>query len=201
MSSAIWCACVRQRAICSVCTLQAHLRGAGRVPARTARPPLQARGAAAEPGERHRAAPATATPPASRSRASRANSRAAHSAGSVPGCSTARKKTMSRSTSRFRHHRTIRTSARTPSGFRSGRTARFSTRRIRRRSIRTFIRSISRARRGAILCHSMCVCGYPCRRRSGGPLPPRIVLMVAPDVLTMRRSKPGNNDERPAACV
>src|SRR3954447_8272747 len=49
------------------------------------------------------------------------------------------------------------------------------------------------ASRGAILCHIRCVCGWPCKSRSGGPLPAWRTLSVASPTSTCSSVKPSNS--------
>src|SRR6185437_6765566 len=48
------------------------------------------------------------------------------------------------------------------------------------------------ASRGATLCHIAWVWGLPCRRSSGGPLPPWRTAIVASPVSMVERRKPSN---------
>jgi len=52
----------------------------------------------------------------------------------------------------------------------------------------------SGAKRGATACQMACVCGYPCRSRSGGPSPPCRTRSVTSPVSIIDRSNPSNID-------
>src|ERR1700730_10080859 len=60
-----------------------------------------------------------------------------------------------------------------------------------RRSVATNVKCLERF--GAMLRHSTCVCGNPCSKSNGGPLPPLTPFMVASDVSIRIASNPGKN--------
>src|SRR4249920_2934445 len=47
------------------------------------------------------------------------------------------------------------------------------------------------ANAGATRCHMTRLCGNPCRRSNGGPLPPTTAAISAPETAMRLRSKPG----------
>src|SRR5271166_1709049 len=50
---------------------------------------------------------------------------------------------------------------------------------------------------GANFRHRMCVCGYPCRSRRGGPFPPLTTLIDVPLVWTVCLRNPGKKSISP----